>query len=277
MPAEILTLEPLYIPLLFGIGLLGGLIEATAGGSGLVTLPALLMLGLGPVQAMATSKFQYAFGAVASIARFMRAGLVDWRACIPLMLAGLAGGAAGALALTAIDPELVATLIPFLLIAAAAWFAFSPRFDDHERKQRFSILTVALLAVPPIAFYDGFFGTGSASFYVMAFVALLGLNARRATAMTKLVDFASGGAALVVLASGGHVLWLTGLLLAAGQVFGAWFGAGLVVKHGAKWVRPVIVAVTLALSLNLLAQHHDYILGLLGLTHEGPNVRLNSR
>jgi uncharacterized protein len=267
-PSLLGSLTLTHILLLLGIGVLAGLIEATAGGSGLVTLPTLLMLGFQPVQALATSKFQYAFGAVVSITRFAHAGLIAWRDLWPLLLAALLGGAAGAWLLLLTEQKLVAALVPFFLIVIALYFAFNPTIGDQDRKQRLGIGATAIMIVPIIALYDGFFGTGSASFYMMACVTLLGMNVRRATATTKLVDFMSGGAALAILAGAGHVLLIPGLLLAAGQTVGAFVGAGLVLKHGAKWVRPVIVLVTIALSVDLLLKHHDYLLELIGLQHQ---------
>jgi len=60
-----------------------------------------------------------------------------------------------------------------------------------------------------------------------------------------------------VLALKGHVLLLPGLALGAGQIIGAYFGASLVLRLGARWVKPVIVVVTLALSIDLLVRHWD--------------------
>jgi len=92
--------------------------------------------------------------------------------------------------------------------------------------------------VPVIALYDGFLGVGSASLYMTACVLLLGMNVRVATANTKLLDFFSGAAALGVLALKGHVLLLPGLALGAGQIIGAYFGASLVLRLGARWIKP---------------------------------------
>ena len=87
-----------------------------------------------------------------------------------------------------------------------------------------------------------------------AFVLLLGLNIREATARTKIVDFASGVSALIVLALDGHVLLLPGLALGAGQLIGGYLGAGLVLRFGAKWVRPVIVIVSIGMAVDLLVK-----------------------
>ena len=117
--------------------------------------------------------------------------------------------------------------------------------------------------MPLIAFYDGFFGVGSASFYMTAFVLLLGNSVKVATANTKLLDFASGAAALVVLALKGHVLLLPGIALGMGQIIGSYFGSTFVIQFGARWVRPLIVTVTVALSIDLLLRHRDTLVHLL--------------
>ncbi|MFN0118836.1 MAG: TSUP family transporter [Elusimicrobiota bacterium] len=250
------------VSLLMGVGLIGGIVESSAGGSGLVTLPTLLMLGVDPIRALATNKFQYSFGAIVSVARFSKAGLIQQKGLIPLILAALLGGAFGAYVLTLSSAQVIATLAPLFLIASALYFALSPSFSDKERAPRMKLSMVALFVIPFIAFYDGFFGTGSASLYMVAFILLQGYHVRQATAVTKLVDFASGGAALVVLTLKGHVLLVPGLILAIGQTAGAYIGSGMVLKWGSKWVKPVIVIVTIAMSFQLLYKHRDMLVQL---------------
>jgi hypothetical protein len=112
--------------------------------------------------------------------------------------------------------------------------------------------TFALGVGGGVGFYDGFFGPGTGSFFALACVALLGYGLRQATASTKLLNLTSNVAALLVFALGGHVAWGVGLAMACGQWAGAWLGAHLVVRHGARLVRPLLVAVSVALSLRLL-------------------------
>ncbi|MBL7661871.1 TSUP family transporter [bacterium] len=240
--------------ILFCIGIFAGLIEASAGGSGLISLPTLIFYGLTPLQAIATSKFQYAFGAVAAIVRFERAGLNEWREIAPLVIAAMLAGSSGAYFLTHLSSAALQAIIPFLLIFSAIYFSYSSRITNQSSHPRISNRYFALFVVPAIAGYDGFFGVGSASFYMAAFVLLLGLNIREATARTKIVDFASGVSALIVLALDGHVLLLPGLALGAGQLIGGYLGAGLVLRFGAKWVRPVIVIVSIGMAVDLLVK-----------------------
>jgi len=246
--------------ILFLIGIVAGLVEASAGGSGLISLPAIMYFGYSPIEAIATSKFQYTFGALTSITRFSRAGLIEWRKIAPMLFGSMIAGGIGAYLLLLINAEVVALIVPILLIVAAIYFMVSPRVSDKESSPRISPGVFGWFIVPVIALYDGFFGVGSASLYMAACVLLLGMNVRVATANTKLLDFVSGAAALGVLALKGHVLLLPGLALGAGQIIGAYFGASLVLRLGARWIRPVIIIVTLGLSIDLLFKHWDKLI-----------------
>ncbi|MFY9287941.1 MAG: TSUP family transporter [Alphaproteobacteria bacterium] len=247
-------------PILIGIGILAGIIESTAGGSGLIVMPTLLLLGFSAPSAMATSKLQYAFGAVTSIFRFHRAKLVQWKNLLPLIVSAGVSGAIGALALIYMHPDILGALIPLLLMAATIYFIFSPRLNDIKDKARMGRIAFSLGPIALVGFYDGFFGVGSASFYVLAMVWGLGYAAREATATTKVVDFTSSAIALFVLAAHHEVLWLPGLFLGLGQIAGAWIGSGLVIKKGAKFIRPILAIVSLALSVKLCFDYQQEIM-----------------
>ena len=82
--------------ILFLIGIIAGLVEASAGGSGLISLPAIMFFGYPPIEAIATSKFQYTFGALTAITRFSRAGLIEWRKILPMLCGSMIAGGIGA-------------------------------------------------------------------------------------------------------------------------------------------------------------------------------------
>jgi hypothetical protein len=238
--------------LLFVVALVAGGIDAMAGGGGLLTVPALLWAGLTPVQALATNKAQAVFGSFAATVRFLRAGAIDLRSAGLAVACTFAGSAAGALAVQVLAADLLAGLVPVLLIGFALYFLLSPRVSDLDSRRRIGDRTFALTVGTGIGFYDGFFGPGTGTFFAMGFVALLGYNLRRATAHTKLLNFTSNFAALLLFIAGGQVVWALALSMAAGQFIGGWIGAHLVLRHGARLVRPVLVAATLAVSIHLL-------------------------
>jgi len=102
---ELAGSRPLSIALLAAAGFVAGPIDAIGGGGGLVTLPALLGVGLPPAAALATNKGQAIFGAVASFVSFWRRGGID-RARAPLgFAAGLLGSCLGVEALPPCGPS----------------------------------------------------------------------------------------------------------------------------------------------------------------------------
>lgn len=238
--------------LLFGIALVAGCIDAMAGGGGLITVPALLWAGLPPVQALATNKAQAVFGSFAATVRFLRAGAIDLRATALAVGCTFLGSAAGAVAVQVLESDLLAGLVPVLLIAFSLYFLFSPRVSDLDSRRRVGDRAFALTVGTGVGFYDGFFGPGTGTFFAMGYVALLGLSLRRATAHAKLLNFTSNLAAFLFFIAGGHVIWGIALAMAAGQLAGGWLGAHLVLRHGAGLVRPVLVIVSLAISVKLL-------------------------
>ncbi len=246
------SISPELLFFLVAIAGLAGAVDAIAGGGGLITLPALLWAGLPPVQALATNKLQGSFGTLSASLHFLVRGHVLCRQLWPLVLATFAGALTGTLMVQHLDNDLLRRVIPVLLILFALYFLFSPRISDQDASARLSLGAFALALCFPIGFYDGFFGPGTGSFFVMAIVALLGYNLTRATATTKVLNLTSNLTALLFFALGGHVVWQLGLLLGLGQAAGAWLGAHLAIRHGAAIIRPVLAVVSIAISLKLL-------------------------
>jgi len=240
--------------LLFGIALLAGLIDAIAGGGGLLTVPALLWAGLSPVEALATNKLQASFGSFTAAVNFLRQGALDLHRSWLAVACTFLGASAGALLVQYLHTEFLERLIPVLLMGFAVYFLFSPRVADADGHRRISDRAFALSVGTAVGFYDGFFGPGTGTFFAAGFILLLGFNLRRATAHTKLLNFTSNLAALLCFAAGGHLVWKTGLIMAAGQLVGAWTGSHLVLRHGARLVRPLLVTVSLLISLKLLLE-----------------------
>ena len=228
-----------------------GYVDAIAGGGGLVTVPALTLAGLDPVSVLATNKLQSAFGSGSAMRSFARAGHLDWAQAKPVALAAAAGAVAGALLVAHLPVAAVAQALPFALAFAALYFVFSPRLSDAASKPRLSRRAFLLAFVPAIGFYDGVFGPGAGSFYMMGFVGLLGLGVVTATARTKAANFASNVAALAALAATGHVVWGLGLAMGAAQFFGARLGAKAAIRNGARLIRPTLACVCLAVAAKL--------------------------
>lgn len=140
-----------------------------------------------------------------------------------------------------------------LLVAIAIFFAVKPNLNDLDTHRRMTPFTFGLTLVPVIGFYDGVFGPGTGSFFMLAFVTLAGFGMPEATAHTKLLNLGSNFGALIVFARFGAILWKIGLLMGACQFLGAQLGSRLAMRIGAKLIKPLLVIVCIALAIKLLA------------------------
>ena len=240
------------IILLALVGFVAGLIDSIAGGGGLITVPALLLSGLGPVEALGTNKLQALFGSGSASFAYARSGYVDARRLAPAALLAMFGSAVGALLASVTPGNILEAFLPLLLIAVAIYFAAKPALGDVEGAER--LPPIVFLAIVPtlIGFYDGLFGPGTGSFFMLAFVGLAGFGVLKATAHTKILNFGSNVGAFAVFAAVGAVAWKVGLIMGVMQFAGARIGSALAMRVGARLIKPLLVVVSAALAVRLL-------------------------
>jgi uncharacterized membrane protein YfcA len=237
---------------LVGVAFVAGTVDAIGGGGGLLTVPALLAVGLPPHLALGTNKGQSTFGSAAALLRYARSGLIPWRRARWLFPAGLLGALGGARLVLFLRPELLEPLILALLVAVAAFLAFRRRRAQGAQGTPTPLRErLALLAALAIGAYDGFFGPGTGTFLIVAFVALLGLSLPQASAEAKVVNCAANVAALAMFSWNGVVLWTVALPMAGAQLLAGTLGAHLAIRGGDVWVRRVVLGVVLVLVLKL--------------------------
>ncbi|KAB0679647.1 TSUP family transporter [Aureimonas leprariae] len=238
--------------LLVAAAFLAGFVDAIAGGGGLVTIPALLLAGIDPVSALGTNKLQGLFGAGSASLAYASKGHVQMGKLLPTAALSFAGSAVGASAALLLPTATFERALPYLLIAIALYFALRPGLSDADAERRGSRRLFALGIVPVIGAYDGLFGPGTGSFFMLAFVTLAGFGILKATAHTKLLNFASNLGAFTVFALSGSILWTLGLCMGVAQFAGAKLGATFAMRFGAKLIRPLLVCTCLALAAKLL-------------------------
>ncbi len=229
-----------------------GFVDAIAGGGGLITVPALLLAGVSPVVAIATNKLQGTFGVASSAVSFYRAGRIDRSLIVPLFGAAFCGGVLGALVAHLAPTGVLRVVIPFLLVAIALYVGLSPRLGDTEAKPRLTIAAFTGTVGVGIGIYDGVFGPGAGTFYLIGLILLCGFGMMRAVAHTKLMNLASNLGALIFFLLAGHVLVALGLLMGGASAIGAWIGVRASLRFGPRLVRPLVVIVALAMALRLM-------------------------
>lgn len=252
-------LSPTEIPLsaqslawLWLCGAIGGFVDSIAGGGGLITVPALLAVGLPPQLALGTNKAQSAVGTALAAVRYLRGGLINWSQIRPGVLTSFGASILGTLTVTLVDNEFLRRSVPWLLLAVAIHVMRSPSLGTERTRPQLGPGTFGCLFGCGLGFYDGFFGPGTGAFWTLATVTLLGLELRSATAYTKSVNLASNVGSLLVFLPKGSVLLSAAAVMVCGQVVGAYLGSGLVLKRGTSLIRGAFLFMVLCIVLRLL-------------------------
>ena len=247
-----MTTDPLTLCLLAGAAFVAGTFDAIAGGGGVITFPALLWAGLPPDIALGTNKGQSGFGSFSAMVRFGRSGLLDKPRARRTFPSALVGAACGALLVAFEVPnEVLRPVVLALLLGVTVFLLVRPAtlVPAGEPPRRPMYIAVTIAAV--IGAYDGFFGPGTGTFAIIAFVLWLKDRAAQASADAKVLNFASNLASVIVFSFCGWVRWEVALPMAAAQFAGGALGAHLTVRRGDVLVRRVTPYVVGAVAVKV--------------------------
>jgi len=241
---------------LFLAGLFAGLMDAVAGGGGLVTLPTLI-LHVGPgAHAIGSNKIPGLIAAFAALVVYARRGHLDWRAGWIFSAAISAGAFAGSQASPHLPPQAFRVLLAVTapLILSVVFFgkklfeqAANP-VAHPERKNPWPLL----LSGVAVGFYDGAWGPGGGTFMVLGLLLGARLPLLPALATAKLANTCSALFSGLGYWSAGHVNLLAGVTVAAGALIGAGFGARLATETTGRIARPALVIVAVLLVFKVL-------------------------
>lgn len=233
-----------------------GVVDAIAGGGGLLTVPALLSAGLPPHLALGTNKGQAVFGAASSVISFWKRGAIDKSQAPLSFAAGFVGSVGGAFLLTLISPKPLRPLVLILLLIASAIVMFprrtraeDVRVEDAADERGASTWLFPTLFL--LGMYDGFFGPGVGTLLIVVLSSFFGQSFVHASGNAKVVNFASNVAALGVFAWKGNVLVAIAFPMALANGLGAFFGAKMAVRVGDRLVRRVAIGVLATLLVKL--------------------------
>mgnify|MGYP000297654402 CR=1 FL=1 len=237
---------------LFVVAMVAGFLDTLVGGGGLLTVPALLISGISPISVLGTNKFQGSMGTGIATFLLFRKKKLNWETIKYLMLSSFIGSIIGGIIVQFIDAELLSFVIPIVLVVIAIYFIISPKpkliTKNSESNKAFD-----KFAVPIVGFYDGMFGPGAGSFFVMMGVMLKKLEIIQATILAKPLNFASNIAGFIVFFSFGHIAFMIGLIMMIGQLIGSFFGTHYLLKANPKIIRVLIVVMALLMLVKYLS------------------------
>lgn len=241
--------------LLFAAALFAGFVDAVAGGGGLIQVPALLVALPGETAAtvFGTNKLASICGTGNAALRYARRIALPWDIAVPAAAAAFVCAFGGAAAVAWLPKDVVRPLVLCLLVLVMIYTLIKPDLGvvSGSRLAPGSERWRALLVGAVLGFYDGFFGPGTGSFLIFAFVRMFRLDFLHASSAAKVVNFGTNAAALAYFVPSGHVLWIIGLAMAAFNIGGAVLGARLALRHGSRFVRGVFIVVAAVLIARL--------------------------
>ena len=232
-----------------------GVIDAVCGGGGLLSMPMFMAIGFPPHMVTGTNQCSIFFGAATSLIRYMKAGCIHWQTAWlagPLAIVGAFLGAR----LNLIMPERILEIVMIVLLPIVALIIlFKPSFGAENRVHtltRMQYLLASLFIGLVIGGYQGFYGAGSGTFFLLGFALLCRLDLTTASGNTKFVAFCATIASASTYALSGAVVWPAVLLATVTNVAGSYIGAGLAMKKGARIIRPMFLAMLALLFARLI-------------------------
>lgn len=231
-----------------------GLVDAIAGGGGLIQLPALLVLfpGAAVPTLLGTNKVASFAGTFAALIRYVRSGVaVPWRHVGPAAAAAFAGSFTGARLATHLPSEWMRPIVVVLLAGVLVFTATNPNFGAVIRAPRARSTLAAVALGAGLGLYDGFFGPGTGSFLLFGFVALLGLDFLGASASSKVVNVATNLAAILAFSWAGQIRWELALPMALCNMAGSRVGSHLALANGVGFVRKLFLGVVTVLLARM--------------------------
>lgn len=239
------------------LGFVAAMVDAIAGGGGLISLPALLMVGVPPHLALGTNKFAASLASLNSSITFARSGkvhfpLVKWQ--IPFTLIGAFLGTWAVLSVSsAFLNKAVLSLI--LLVGIYTLLRKNLGMNNNFKGLNSLKIIIGCLFALLLGFYDGFFGPGTGSFLIFSFIAFFGFDFVVASANSKVLNFTSNITALLLFAWDGKILFSYGIPMAIFMILGSYIGTRLAIHRGSELVKPLFAIMSFLVAAKLIYQY----------------------
>lgn len=239
------------LTLLIIASFVAGYIDAVAGGAGLILVPAFMLVGLPPQLALGQEKLVSTIGTVAAIKNFIKAKSIIWK-IVPIgIISALIGAFIGAKAILMFPSHIIEYIIfAFLPVGLLATLFKGRIVKNNQGEIKNSVLSVFITCLL-VGFYDGFFGPGTGSIFIIALYLINSLSLLQASATSKIFNFSSNVGAFVAFAMASKMAFVIGIPMIMANLLGNHFGSLHAIKSDGQIIKKVLV-VTVALMMATL-------------------------
>ncbi|MDD3051583.1 MAG: TSUP family transporter [Candidatus Cloacimonetes bacterium] len=251
MPEITLTSYLIILPAIF----FAGLVDAIAGGGGLISVPAYLAAGLPPHFVLGNNKFSSTFGTMLTTARYLKHGFIDLKVALASAFCALIGSHIGTKTVLLLNPDFLNYILLILIPAVTAITLLKKDLGKYNNSHEIKKITKIFLAVVTglvIGFYDGFFGPGTGTFLIIIFALILKYDLVRANGNTKVVNLASNISAMITFVIHGKVIYMIAIPAVICGIVGNLIGSKMVVKKGSNIIKPLMIIVLCILFIKIV-------------------------
>lgn len=230
-------------------------VDAAAGGGGIISLPAYFLAGVPAHFALGTNKFTASTGTVAASLNFFRHGKVCSKLMLIYVPITFIAAALGTKTVLLIEQSFLRPLIMVLTFIVGIYVLVSKKigsenqFDVNNIKKSQYIIGGVFSFL--FGFYDGFFGPGTGSFFILSFIFFFKMDFVLASGNAKVLNLTSNASSLLFFALDGKIYYVYSLLIPF-VVVSAILGSRLALTKGIKFIKPIFIVMSLGVSIKLL-------------------------
>lgn len=235
--------------LLYFIGMAAMTLGTLAGGGGLITLPAMLLMGIPIHSVIGAGKISTTVSSFSTFITVLLKKQITLKESFWIIPVSLTGGFTGGFIATRLSESTMYTVaIIFLIFAFLTSFLSKGDFSGEEDLRPTKVAVPGLLG---IGIYDGMFGPGQGTLSLYLF-SHLRVAYIRAIGFVRLATFSSGFGAAISYIAMGKIIWPIAFALMAGSLSGAQIGVRLAEKLNPRRVKILLRLVTIALIIQLI-------------------------
>lgn len=235
---------------------LAGFVDAIAGGGGFISLPAYLISGIPPINAIATNKISSAMGTTLATVRYGRMGYINVRNTIPAAALALVGSWLGAMMAMRLSDDFIRIAMLVLLPVMAFYVLRSKRLSGEEGSEyppkKTMLITMAVAF--PIGIYDGFYGPGTGTLLMTLLVGAAYYRLNNAAGTTKVINLSTNIAALATYLFSGKTLFVLGVTAGLFNIAGAYLGTKFFSEKGISIAKPMIIIVLCIFFVKVIGE-----------------------
>jgi len=249
-----ILIDPSTWALLATVGFLAGFIDAIVGGGGMLTVPALLSLGLPPHLTLGTNKLSACFASGTAAYTYFKKQLFTPHFWKDSLYSTFCGALIGTTLVNFVSSQWLEKLLPIIILIAAIYSLFN-RMQEQEGnalpEQNTRLKIKQRIQGFVLGFYDGYAGPGTGAFWVISNIRLYKLNILLSSGVAKSMNFTSNFTSLLAFIYFEQVNWIIGLTMGCCLMLGAYIGAHSAIRFGAKFIRPIFITIVMIMAIKL--------------------------